>query len=364
MKLIHCADLHLDSSLTANLEKEKAGERNRELLRNWERLSDYAVTNGISHILVAGDLFDKKSIRAMVRNTVLDVMKSHPEITYYYLRGNHDDFDLPWSPEKVPPNLKTFGKDWISYEPVPGVQITGGEFDGSNGRRLYESLQLSYDDFHIVTLHGQTAEYHGPDNAENVELSALRYHNIDYLALGHVHEYRMGELDSRGKYCYSGCLEGRGFDECGEHGFVVLDIDESTHRFTSEFVPFAGRRIYAEQVDVSGCMTTMEVLEKVREHLRQTSIVAEDMLKVILTGNADVSAERDVNYILSALADDYYFVKIYDRVETLVDYTAFEGDLSLRGSFVGLVHNLPDLDEETKAEVIRCGLKVLRGEKV
>ncbi len=31
MKIIHCADLHLDSNMTSNLTSEKARERKREL---------------------------------------------------------------------------------------------------------------------------------------------------------------------------------------------------------------------------------------------------------------------------------------------------------------------------------------------
>ena len=45
--------------------------------------------------------------------------------------------------------------------------------------------------------------------------------NIDYLALGHVHEYRSGQLDGRGVWAYSGCPEGRGFDETGKNAFAV-----------------------------------------------------------------------------------------------------------------------------------------------
>lgn len=55
----------------------------------------------------------------------------------------------------------------------------------------------------------------------------------------------MEKLDAR-TYCYAGCLEGRGFDECGEHGFVVPDIDEDTGTYTCEFVPFAPRKLYTK----------------------------------------------------------------------------------------------------------------------
>ena len=37
MKIIHCADLHLDSQMTANLTKEQARERKREIIRTFTR---------------------------------------------------------------------------------------------------------------------------------------------------------------------------------------------------------------------------------------------------------------------------------------------------------------------------------------
>jgi fucose 4-O-acetylase-like acetyltransferase len=65
------------------------------------------------------------------------------------------------------------------------------------------------------------------DYAGSVSLSALRGRGIDYLALGHIHAYKKAPLDSRGIYCYPGCLEGRGFDECGRKGFVLLVVGYS-----------------------------------------------------------------------------------------------------------------------------------------
>ena len=42
MKLIHCADLHLDSRMEANLTKEQAKERRQELLGTFARMVAYA----------------------------------------------------------------------------------------------------------------------------------------------------------------------------------------------------------------------------------------------------------------------------------------------------------------------------------
>ena len=53
MKIIHCADLHLDSRMNANLEKDKAKERKGEILHTFERMITYAAENGVSAILIA-----------------------------------------------------------------------------------------------------------------------------------------------------------------------------------------------------------------------------------------------------------------------------------------------------------------------
>ena len=91
MKIIHCADLHLDSKMTANLTKEKAKERKMEILRTFSRMVEYAVKNGVSVIIIAGDLFDTRNVSATVRNYVRDVIVNHPDIDFLYLKGNHDN---------------------------------------------------------------------------------------------------------------------------------------------------------------------------------------------------------------------------------------------------------------------------------
>ena len=56
MKLIHCADLHLDSPLSAHLTREQAKERRQELLTACKQMTDFAVTEGVRAILISGDL--------------------------------------------------------------------------------------------------------------------------------------------------------------------------------------------------------------------------------------------------------------------------------------------------------------------
>ena len=72
MKIIHCADLHLDSKMTSNLSKEQAKERKMEILRTYSRMIEYAKNNDVKAIIIAGDLFDTRNVSATARNLVKD----------------------------------------------------------------------------------------------------------------------------------------------------------------------------------------------------------------------------------------------------------------------------------------------------
>ena len=70
MKIIHCADLHLDSKMETNLDKEKAKERKNEILITFEKMVQYAKENDVKVIIIAGDLFDKSNLTVKAKNIV------------------------------------------------------------------------------------------------------------------------------------------------------------------------------------------------------------------------------------------------------------------------------------------------------
>lgn len=358
MKLIHCADLHLDSKLNANLDRERAKERKSELLHTFERMVQYAARNNVAAVLIAGDLFDAKNISATTRNTVLHAILSNPGISFYYLKGNHDGDGFLADLDEVPANLRLFGTAWTSYR-EGNVVISGMELTRETAGSAYHSLVLDAKEFNIVMLHGQETEQNAGDRTEIITLKALRNKGIDYLALGHVHAYKKEALDARGIYCYCGCLEGRGFDECGEHGFVVIDIDEETGRYTHTFVPFAQRRLYEIPVDVTGCMTTVEMAVQAEGALQEAGCGGESLVKIVLVGELDVECEKDMAYLLSRFKPQFYFVKIDDKTTLRVEEEDYRLDASLKGEFVRLVMGDPGLSEADKKAIIRCGLQAI-----
>lgn len=358
MKIIHCSDLHLDSKMETHLDKEKARERKNEILITFEKMIEYAKFNDVKIIIIAGDLFDKKNITQKAKKIVKNAIYSNTEIDFIYLKGNHDEAGFIEDDEEIPLNLKLFNShEWTTYN-YNNLTISGIEFGKQSSYEIYNSLILEKNKTNIVVLHGQEAENDSKDKAEIINLNQLKNKNIDYLALGHIHSYKQEKLDNRGIYCYSGCLEGRGFDECGKKGFVLIDINNGTIK--TEFVPFSSREFFEVKVDLTGITENNEIEEKIREKIE--NIPHSSLVKIVLTGEAEIGTERDIDYFLKKFDSLFYFLKIKDKPIRKIDYMKYQHDISLKGEFIRLVLSKENLTDDEKSKIISTGIKALAGE--
>lgn len=365
MKIIHCADLHLDSKMTTHLPVEKARQRRRELLATFQTMVEFAAGKSVSAIIIAGDMFDSQVLSTGTRNFVVDTILKNQAIDFYYLRGNHDSDSFLSSLDEYPDNLRMFNDTWTSYPAnrKGNIKITGLELDQTNFQTMYDSLNLQSEDFNIVVLHGQISQSQNVSDYENINLKALQYKNIDYLALGHLHSMQIGQIDPRGTYCYAGCLEARGFDECGEHGFMLLDIDEQSLTYRHQFIPLGFRAFHQKEVDITGIRSSSQIVDRIKEMIVQEQIPEKDILKILLVGKVEVDAEKDIEMIKSQFRNRFYFFKIYDQSDWQVDYHEFALEKSLKGEFIRMVQ-AQDMMEEEKARIIQVGIRALRGEEL
>lgn len=337
--------------MESRLPSEKAAKRRNEIRAAFLRVAEYAEQNGVAAIIIAGDLFDGNNPLKKDKEFFYDVVEKHGGVDFLYLRGNHDDAGGYGRELK---NLKTFGKAWTYYR-YDSVVIAGLELCGENALSAYSTLDLSPNDYNVVTLHGEWND----GGKSGINLLKLKNNNIDYLALGHIHTAAEKTIDERGIARYSGCLEGRGFDDCGEKGFYLLDIDGGKMR--SEFIKAASRTIYEYVIDVGGATTATQVYEKVK-----TAITAEpkDMVRVELVGERDFDEENLADDISEYIADKYFFVSVKDRTLRKFRIEDYYGDKSLKGEFIREVLLSDELTEEQKRKVIAYGVKALTGREV
>lgn len=352
MKFIHCADIHLDSKMETNLPASKARERKKEILATFERMVEYASKNDIRAIIIAGDMFDTTRIASSTKLRILNLTRKNSGVDFLYLAGNHDENNFIASIEELPLNLKIFGKDWTNFV-YDNVCISGIMMTDENCKVLYDTINLPNDKLNIVVMHGQVVKNLSKPTRESIVLQKLANKSINYLALGHIHSYCTEKLDKTGVYAYSGCLEGRGFDECGEKGFVVLETSEN--QIQSRFVQFAKRTISVIEFDISNFDNWFEIEDAITQ--KANEIDKNNLLKITLTGRYNLKMEKHISMLEQKL-DDFYFVKIKDQSVLKVDVSDVENDCSLKGEFIRKVLE-SSLSDEEKEQTILVGMKSL-----
>ncbi len=339
MKMIHCSDIHLDAVMSGFRDSKKAEERRNEILLTFVRMVRYASKNDVKAILIVGDLFDSDRISPATLDIVEKCISGNPGIDFYYTAGNHERDAFIDALDNVPENLRTF-RDTKSYRYDEGITVSAVS-DPSE-------LSLSPSDFNIVLYHG------------TMRPNEWKLKNIDYLALGHFHELKEGSLGSRGRYCYSGCLEGRGFDECGEKGFVRINIENGN--LEPVFMQAAKRTIHELTIDISAIKGTGDADALISDELEKRQVPGDDLIKIVLTGRR--ADDINTGFLEKKYGEEYYAVRIVDETTGVPAQTeSAEYDISLKGEFVRLVME-KDWSEDEKQAVIRMGVDALGGKSI
>ncbi len=362
MKLIHISDLHLDSKLSSNFDPLIAKQRNNELLVTLEKLFEKLNEESFDGMIIAGDLFDTKKISSKAFSYIIELIKNHPDKKVFYVAGNHDGESLMIKENKdIPENFYIFTNKFEKYDLRDDICVGGIKLEQTNCATFYDTINFDTEKINIMLLHGSiTKSLSGVSNSAFFGAS-LKNKNIDYLALGHIHEYSSGKIDKRCTYVYPGCLEPRGFDEIGEKGYVEIEINEHTKTISHQFIPFSSRTVHEIEIDISTLETSREILELVYQ--KATNIKSTDILKVVLVGTHAPDLIKSISLIHEELSAKYYSVKINDKSKLKIDLEKYQNDISLKGAFIRKVY-ASKLSEQDKAEVVLTGLKALDGEDV
>lgn len=334
MRFIHCADLHLDAGMESKLPTAKAKERREELLTAFARLARTASEKEVTAVIIAGDLFDRSSVTARAKKFFLETVEGTPTVDFLLLLGNHDARVFSES-EELPANLKLFksGRESFDYGEVT-VSCTADV----NAERT-----------NIVVAHGAAGD--------DIRLEDYSGRGIDYLALGHYHEYKLAKLDERGVYCYSGCLEGRGFDEVGEKGYVMLEVGQK--RVDARFVRSSIRQVVEVEADLSDAISLSDQKRLIEKAL--DGVDREDLVRLTVVGKYELNREKFYDNIVSELAKDFWYIECKDRSTLKIDPDDYVNDISLKGEFIRTVMSEIE-DEDERGRIISLGIRALRGE--
>lgn len=403
VKLIHTADLHLDSAFRSRFTKEEAENRRQKQLMAWKELLSFAVEKKVQGILIAGDLFDSPVVSHGTMDFFLSTISEHPEISFFYLRGNHDTENTFRYQENLPKNLFLFSETGKKYRLNDRLLLAGVEYGtkdssfgenegatqgteqaaeqgvgqenahGAEALRKSESeseeeskfLKLKEEDCNILLLHGAlyqgSAKGDAVQGEEGIFLKNLEKLPLSYIALGHIHKGGEGKLNNGALWAYPGCLQGRGFDEEGERGFLYLKVEEEKKEIRKEFIPIKQGEFRILEIELLEDEGTLACLKKIEVAMEKAGIVKEDSLRIILKGKKGLEQERNLRYLQLQLRDSVFFLAIRDECELSWNREEAMKEKSLKGEFLRVLAAADNLSKEEQEEIIALGMGLLQG---
>lgn len=347
MKLLHAADLHLDSAF-AGLPEEKAAlcrQESRDILR---RMVDWANDHEADVMLLAGDLFDSDRLYSQTARTLaLTLGRFRGRI--FLAPGNHD-FYAPgsgYSAVEWPENVHIFTSRTPQTVLLPewNASVTGIAFTTAEEWEPFAGAAFAGSEaaVRLGVVHGEVTR--GESKYRAISPAEIGKTDLTYLALGHVHRYGGVQRAGTTAYAYPGCLPGRGFDETGDKGFLFGDV--TAEGADLEFIPFARWRYQSVTADVTDC----DPAEAVRQALEGDC--GQDICRVLLTGAR--RADFSIPALEGELAGLCASLTLTDETYPEEDVWARCGEDSLRGLFLqDLREQYAAADEEGKKQVLRA----------
>lgn len=230
IKILHTADVHLDSPLKSlALKDEELKATVQTATRTaFTRMIDFALDEGVSALLISGDLFDgaERSAKTAAFLTLQLDRLNAAGILVFYIKGNHDAENPITGDLDLPGNVHIFdGRGGRKQIPDTDVWIHGVSF---NGRQAPESLLPKFgtpepDAINIAMLHSSLAGSEGHDTYAPCSVAELNGMGFDYWALGHIHKR---QVHSEAPWVVMpGIPQGRDIGESGPKSATLITID-------------------------------------------------------------------------------------------------------------------------------------------
>lgn len=360
MKFVHLADLHLDSKFGSLAQIEGMAEKRRLEQRDAiKEVIEYIKLNNIELFIIAGDLYEQNYIRKSSIEYINSLFKEIPNAQIVIAPGNHDPYikNSFYNTYNWAPNVHIF-KGEIEKFDFKDIHIYGfGFIDFYCKESKLEKIKIEEpNDINILVVHGTldaAKDYTNNRDYNPIKKEIIQKLGFDYVALGHVHK-PLYKIEPNQKICYSGSCLSLGFDELGQHGILVGNIDKDNVEI--QFKPIDKREFQEIKIDISEMISNEDIIEK----LRGLELVEENFYKIVLTGKRFFTI--DIDEIIK-LNERKNIIKIKDFTAVGVDIEELKTRTDIKGILVKRLlerKEKENISEEDIEKAIEIGLEVLK----
>ena len=356
MKFVHIADMHFDTPFTLLSDRANLGEiRRLDQRKAFKKMVEYIKENEIPYLFISGDLYDHEYIRESTINFINECFKQIPETSIYITPGNHDPYlkNSYYAKYNWSDNVKIFTSKIEKIETKDFVLYGYGFEDFYMKDSKIEQLSIeNKEKINILITHASLDSGSDEQREYNpISSSKLKQVEFDYIALGHVHKRNLSEENTN--IIYPGSTISLGFDELGEHGMIVGNLEKE--KLNIEFVKLDDKEFKEVELDITNLNTVEELLEKTAE----LELKENELYKIILTGNRNF----EINvYKLYKLIEARNIIKVKDKTVIGYDLNKMANDMTLKGIFAKeMLDKFKDenIDKKILEKAIEIGIDAL-----
>lgn len=359
MKFVHIADLHFDSPFVNLADKEGLGETRRlEQRKILKKVIEYIKDNNIKYLFISGDLYEHKYIKKTTIEYINNLFKEIPNTLIFISPGNHDPYlkNSYYNKFNWNENVKIF-KNKIEKIETEKANIYGFGFDdfyctdcGIENLEIEEKNKINILVIH-GTLNGASLE---EKQYNSIKSKTLEEKGFDYVALGHIHKLDYNTYENQ-RIVYPGSTASLGFDELGQHGMVVGELDKE--KIKLEFIPIDETEFKIQNLDITQINSKEELIETINE----LNIEENNLIEIYLTGKRNFEIDT---YEIKKFITNEKIIKIKNKTKINYNLEKIAEENTLRGIFVKKMldkYNLLESEEEKSIleNSIEIGLEAL-----
>ena len=354
MKFVHIADMHFDSPFVNLSEKDIMGDLRRlEQRKVFKKIIEYIKENNIKYFFISGDLYEHKYIKQSTIDYINKLFEEIPETNIYIAPGNHDPYtkNSYYNKYNWSKNVKIFGPKVEKIE-TQDANIYGYGFDdfycSDSG---IENIELERTEKpNILIIHGNIDGSTIEDMQYNsMSKKMLEEKGFDYVALGHIHKKDYNTEENQ-KIVYPGSTISLGFDELGEHGMIVGDVEKN--KLETQFIKLDDKQFTKRELNVDNIYSKEELIEKINE----LEIEENNYVEIILIGNRNFEINKNdlIKYILNN-----NIIKIKDNTKIAYNLEKLGNENTLKGLFIKEMNKkLKNAETEEEKEIIEKSIEI------
>lgn len=361
MRLLHFADLHLDTPFTW-APTEVARARRQALRDTLQRICELAADLEVDALTCGGDLYEHEKFTPDTVEFLRATFAAIDPIPVYVAPGNHDWIgptsiyrQAQWSP-----NVHVFDDSVLTPVTLTdGFTLWGAGHRGpANTPNLLDGFVSDRSGVNVALFHGSALgglALQDPDKQPHAPFRAeqIRHAGLDHALLGHFHAPVKAD-----DHTYPGNPDPLSFGETGIRGAVLVTVADDG-AVTREWQVVARSQVTAIEVDLTGVTHNAEALERAGNALTGKA----GLVRLDLHGEVAPTVDLQESDFQGLRPSTVEVLIPRLRLRFGYDLTTIKEELTVRGQFVRSVIDAPGLSEEDRDRIIVTGLRALDGRR-